>query len=441
MPTDPLGVPEIQDKRTKPSGLLPKNAQTWAMAALALVMVLIILFSGRSAPKQVSKEPPLPPIVDPNLPRIDDVRKRIDEMADKNRTEQERIAALQSRMAGATVPTPTGAFPAATTPSAYGGLGYAYRDVNPRQNWVDPDEQKREARAPFASNVALSYRKEDASKGQEASDAALRSLAASIGDGDNRYPSPGSVPPQPATARNANPDQEERSASDAKRNAQPSHPHRPGEMDYPIYEGTVLETVLNNRLDGYFSGPLSCMLTTDVYSQNGAHVLIPSGSRVLGEVKRVDSFGQQRLATIFHRLIMPDGYSVSLEQFKGLNQIGETGLRDKVNNHYIQLFSVSIAIGAIAGLAQSNTNYGGNLTGAQAYEQGVANSLSQTSLHILDRYLNILPTLTIREGHRIKIYLTQDLMLPAYDKHLSEASLEAQQVSDAVRNNRREREE
>jgi type IV secretion system protein TrbI len=441
MANDPLGVPEIQDKRTKPLGLLPKNAQTWAMAGLALVMVLIILFSGRSAPKQVSKEPPLPPIVDPNLPRIDDVRKRIDEMADKNRTEQERIAALQSRMAGAAVPTPTGGSPVATIPPAYGGHGYAYQDVTPPRNWVDPDEQKREARAPFASNVALSYRKEDTANGQEASDAALRSLAASIADGGNRYPSPGSVAPQLATAKNATQDEEGRSTSETKRQAQPSHPHYPGERDYPLYEGTVLETVLNNRLDGYFSGPISCMLTTDVYSQNGAHVLIPSGSRVLGEVKRVDSFGQQRLATIFHRLIMPDGYSVSLDQFKGLNQIGETGLRDKVNNHYIQLFSVSIAIGAIAGLAQSNTNYGGNVTGTQAYEQGVANSLSQTSLHILDRYLNILPTLTIREGHRIKIYLTQDLMLPAYDKHVAEAEPVTQQISDIVRTTGRGQEE
>ena len=87
---------------------------------------------------------------------------------------------------------------------------------------------------------------------------------------------------------------------------------------------------------------------------------------------------------------------------------------------------VSVAIGAIAGLAQSNTNYGGNVSGTQAYEQGVANSLSQTSLHILDRYLNILPILTIREGHRIKVYLTQDLMLPAFDKHVAEVEPETQ---------------
>src|SRR6185436_13745596 len=98
----------------------------------------------------------------------------------------------------------------------------------------------------------------------------------------------------------------------------------------------------------------------------------------------------------------------------------------KVNNHYLQLFGVSIAIGAIAGLAQSNANYGTNVTGAQVYEQGVANSLSQTSLHILDRYLNILPTLTIREGHRIKVFLTQDLLLPSYDKHGAEAGADTQ---------------
>ena len=257
-----------------------------------------------------------------------------------------------------------------------------------------------------------------------------------------RPPSSDSGTPQRAAKRsNANQDEGEREASDAKRKAQPSHPHSPGERDYPLYEGTVFETVLNNRLDGYFSGPISCMLTTDVYSQNGAHVLIPSGSRVLGEVKRVDTFGQQRLAVVFHRLIMPDGYSVLLDQFKGLNQIGETGLRDKVNNHYVQLFSVSIAIGTIAGLAQSHTNYAGNVTGTQAYEQGVANSLSQTSLHILDRYLNVLPTFTIREGHRIKIYLTQDLMLPAYDKHVAETQPETQQITDIATTNPKGQEE
>jgi type IV secretory pathway VirB10-like protein len=138
---------------------------------------------------------------------------------------------------------------------------------------------------------------------------------------------------------------------------------------------------------------------------------------VLGEVKRVTTFGQERLAVIFHRVIMPDGFSVSLDQFKGLNQIGETGLRDQVNHHYAQIFGVSLAIGAIAGLAQADTRAGGFQSSSDAYRQGVASSLSQSSLRILDRYLNVLPTLTIREGHRVKVYLSDDLLLPAYNHH------------------------
>jgi type IV secretion system protein VirB10 len=159
------------------------------------------------------------------------------------------------------------------------------------------------------------------------------------------------------------------------------------------------------------------MVTTNVYSHDRQHLLVPQGARVLGEVKRAETFGQQRLAVAFHRFIMADGYSVSLDQFQGLNQIGETGLRDQVNHHYLQVFGVSLAIGAIAGFSQINTRSGLDTSAEDAYRQGVASSLSQSSLRILDRYLNVLPTYTIREGHRVKVYLAGDLLLPAYDKH------------------------
>ena len=142
--------------------------------------------------------------------------------------------------------------------------------------------------------------------------------------------------------------------------------------------------------------------------------MIPQGARVLGETRKLDSMGEQRLAVVFHRLVMPDDSVVSLDKSQGLNQIGETGLRDQVNHHYLEIFGVSIALGAIAGLAQANMRYSLDESPAQAYEQGVTASLSQSSTHILDRYLNILPTFTIREGYRIKIYLSQDLLLPAY---------------------------
>jgi type IV secretion system protein VirB10 len=146
----------------------------------------------------------------------------------------------------------------------------------------------------------------------------------------------------------------------------------------------------------------------------------------MGETKRVDAFGQRRLAVSFHRLIMPDGYSLDLDHFQGLNQIGETGLKDKVNNHYLQIFGASIAIGAIGGLAQLGTqanSAGVPESSTDAYRQGVASSLSQSSLHVLDRFLNILPTVTIREGHRVKVYLTEDLLVPDYTQHVMPSNI------------------
>ena len=173
---------------------------------------------------------------------------------------------------------------------------------------------------------------------------------------------------------------------------------------------------LTNRLDGEFSGPVNSMVTTDVYSRDRRRLLIPAGSRVLGEAQQVTSFGQNRLAVFFHRIILPNGSSLSLDRFQGLNEVGETGLRDKINRHYLRTFGVSLAIGAIAGVGQAQTRGGFNASGEDLYVQGAASSLSQSALRILDRYLNVLPTHTIREGHRIKIYLSNDLELPAYEE-------------------------
>lgn len=121
---------------------------------------------------------------------------------------------------------------------------------------------------------------------------------------------------------------------------------------YVIYEGTTLDTVLMNRLDGDAPGPVKVLVSTPLYSHHGQHVLIPDRTIVLGEARKIGAagFGQQRrLAVVFHRMIMPDGYSVDLDQFHGLDQIGEEGLKDKVNNHYLQIFGTSIALGVIAG--------------------------------------------------------------------------------------------
>jgi type IV secretion system protein VirB10 len=187
---------------------------------------------------------------------------------------------------------------------------------------------------------------------------------------------------------------------------------------YAVFEGTTIDTVLVGRLDGEFAGPVKVMVTNPVYSLDRQHVLIPAGTFILGDTRKVSGFGQKRLAVTFHRMLMPDHYSVDLDTFQGLDQAGATGIKDKVNNHYVEIFGASIALGVIAGAAEATTfNQGYNESGSEAYQAGIASSLSQSSANVLNRFINIPPTITIREGHRIKVYITQDMLLPAYENH------------------------
>jgi type IV secretion system protein VirB10 len=145
-------------------------------------------------------------------------------------------------------------------------------------------------------------------------------------------------------------------------------------------------------------------------------VLIPAGARVLGETRPVQALGETRLAVAFHRLLMPDGSTRRLDQFIGLNQIGDAGLKDKVNHHYWSTFGAAAAVGLISGLAQwiGSAGYSSGSGDRTVVIAGGADAASQASLQVMSRFLNRLPTVTIREGHRVKVYLTSDLQLPAY---------------------------
>ena len=410
-------APTVQKKATNPPGILPRNAQVWFIGGISILMVLVIAFSGSKEPKaRDTAKAQSPQAQDPNQQRIEDYRARIDEQARKLAAEQAQLAQTKQVLG---IPSNAMAGPpnsryavAAQTPLAY------ERPSAPEKSWIETDREKREYQSLFASNVALSYRPETKVGEQETKPVA----AASLPNNSPSYSETSTELAQPEPVPSGNPSASDTRAAD-RRGVDVRAKERDAEIDraqgkkYRLLEGTVIETVLTNRLDGSFSGPVNCMVTTNVYSHDRQRLLIPQGTRVLGEVKRVDSLGQQRLAVAFHRLIMPDGYSVTLDQFQGLNQIGETGLLDQMNHHYLQVFGVSLAIGAIAGLSQVNTASGIDASAEDAYRQGVASSLSQSSLRILDKYLNVLPTFTIREGHRVKVYLAGDLLLPAYENH------------------------
>ena len=193
-----------------------------------------------------------------------------------------------------------------------------------------------------------------------------------------------------------------------------SSPARIGEPEDPpgwerIYEGSFLEAALVSQLSGDFPGPVLAVVSVPFYSADRQRILVPRGARVIGTAQAVANQDQSRLAVSFHRLILPDGRWVSLD-FHGLNQLGEGALKDQVNRHYFSMFAAVGAVGVLSGLTAARGNpYEGGVAGFRA---GAGQGLGQAATRILDRFLNRLPTLTIRAGHRLRVWFTSDVLVP-----------------------------
>jgi len=393
-------VPAVRDKRILPEGVVPKQAQGYVVAGLAVLILLAVMFS-KNHPKPTPKDVVSSPVAtstDANLRKIQELEQ--DLSADQRQSQQQSAAQRAGTVTAANVAT-------ATNPAQPGVASPA--TPSPQPATTEPP------RDPVAeAEKALVFKSRFASNLVSADTGALRPSAESAGRPENMADPiaarPVDTPPQAPSAAQV-------AAANGQKRAPEVNVNSAHGQPFVLFEGTTIDTALVNRLDGEFAGPVKVMVTNPVYSQDRRHVLIPEGTFILGDAQKVSGFGQKRLAVAFHRLLMPDGYSVDLDQFRGLDQVGETGLKDKVNNHYLQIFGASIALGVISGASEATTNGGYSESGSDMYRQGMASSLAASGTNVLDKFINIPPSITIREGHRIKVYLTQDMLLPAYENH------------------------
>ena len=190
---------------------------------------------------------------------------------------------------------------------------------------------------------------------------------------------------------------------------------------YRVFEGSVFEGVVTNHVDGGLSGPILLMLTTDYYSHDHQQLLLPQGTRLVGSVQAVNSSQARKMVVSFHRAICPDGFSIDLDKFAGLDPLGTTGLATKVDNRYLQTFAVAAAIGGLGGLAQIGNN---NILDPSAQiRNGVTSQSSEEAEQILNHFLNRLPIITLKEGSRARVYIGRDLLIPSYAEHRVEPAM------------------
>jgi type IV secretory pathway VirB10-like protein len=191
---------------------------------------------------------------------------------------------------------------------------------------------------------------------------------------------------------------------------------------YRVFEGTVLEGVVTNHIDGGFNGPILVMLTTDYYSHDHQQLLMPQGTRLIGTVQSVGSQQQRKMFVTFHRAVCPDGFSLDFDKYIGLDPIGTTGLASKVDHGYLMAFGAAAAIGALGGLAQIG-NDATTLSPSTQIRNGITAQSAQQGEQVLNHFLNRLPIITLKEGSRARVYIGRDILIPSYAEHRVDSSL------------------
>ncbi|MGD0445500.1 MAG: TrbI/VirB10 family protein, partial [Edaphobacter sp.] len=372
-PMQPQTEPELRHTNVQPKGVLEKNLKTFVYLGAALLVIMAAIFSssGKKTPGQqvgAKGQPPQPMIQDNTDNTVQDLKNQLQAERLKEQQQAAVAAAAGDPALAAATPAQQAAIGSLTpTGQCVPGQPCPATQPNNTQPQLTPEQQQAQQLAAkereradesrFASNLVY-VRGSDQSQQTQA--------ATAVASASQQKPESSLVPSRAAGEQPEN-------SEGYKRPVEANIDSATGQP-YLLYEGTVLDAVLMNRLDGDAAGPVKVLVSNPLYSHDRQHILIPDGTVVLGEAKKVGTAGlgqQRRMAVVFHRLIMPDGYSVDLDQFHGLDQIGEEGLKDKVNNHYLQIFGTSIALGVIAGAGEIEE--GGDTistSGSQAFVTG-----------------------------------------------------------------------
>ena len=184
--------------------------------------------------------------------------------------------------------------------------------------------------------------------------------------------------------------------------------------------GTLIPGLLLTGLNSDLPGQILGQVAQNVFdTSSGNHLLVPQGTKVIGQYDSRIVYGQERVLIVWTRLIFPNGKSISLEGMPGVDLSGYAGLSDQVNNHWGRLLTgviFSSLLSASAQMAEGRNYSTIDPSYGELATQGVARNANQVGQEITRRNLNIQPTLEIRPGFRFNVFVHKDMILEPYKK-------------------------
>ena len=182
---------------------------------------------------------------------------------------------------------------------------------------------------------------------------------------------------------------------------------------YVLQAGAVIPAALITGIRSDLPGQITAQVTEHIYdSPTGRVLLVPQGTRIIGEYSNDVGFGQSRVLLVWNRLIFPNGRSIVLERQPGADTQGYAGLEDGVDYHWWDLakaagLSTLLAVGAELAVDDDDRLL-------RAIRNGGQDTINDAGQQIVRRQLNVAPTLTIRPGFPVRVIVTRDLVLEPY---------------------------
>lgn len=182
---------------------------------------------------------------------------------------------------------------------------------------------------------------------------------------------------------------------------------------YVLQAGALIPAALITGLRSDAAGLAIAQVTQDVHdSLTGQHLLIPAGSKLIGEYGTQTPDGQQRLGVAWTRLTLPNGLALVLDKLPAADSQGMAGLQDKVDRHLGRVWSAAALSTVLSIGAEGGASSDDDLT--RAIRRGVGSAVSDVGQQAVGRSLDLSPTLTIRPGTSLRVLLTRDLVLEPY---------------------------
>jgi type IV secretion system protein VirB10 len=185
---------------------------------------------------------------------------------------------------------------------------------------------------------------------------------------------------------------------------------------YILRTGAVIPALLLSAMESELPGTIIAQVSRDVFdTATGDYLLVPQGSRLIGEYANAIQYGQARIFVAWQRIIYPDGSALDIGAMPGADEQGEGGFRDKVDNDFLRIFGSALLMSAVTAATNWATNHnqaGFNSNGysaSSALSEAVGQQLGQATAHLLDKNLSIAPSLKITPGYRFNILAVKDL--------------------------------